>query len=90
VTLRVVQTVSPEVAAERMFSGVGGAAAAVRQKLGTWISKEQKEDLEELRKLLEAGKLTPVVDRTFPLSEVPEAIRYLRDGRARGKVVITV
>jgi NADPH:quinone reductase-like Zn-dependent oxidoreductase len=62
----------------------------VRQKLGTWISKEQKEDLEELRELLEAGKLTPVVDRTFPLSEVPEAIRYLRDGRARGKVVITV
>jgi NADPH:quinone reductase-like Zn-dependent oxidoreductase len=61
----------------------------VRQKLGTWISKEQ-EDLEELRELLEAGKLTPVVDRTFPLSEVPEAIRYLRDGRARGKVVITV
>jgi NADPH:quinone reductase-like Zn-dependent oxidoreductase len=62
----------------------------VRQKLGTWISKEQKEDLEELRELLEAGKLTPVVDRTFPLSEVPEAIRYLLDWRARGKVVITV
>ena len=36
------------------------------------------------------GKITPVVDRTFPLSEVPDAIRYLRDGRARGKVVITV
>ena len=62
----------------------------VRQKLGTWISKEREEDLETLRELLEAGKVTPVVDRTFPLSEVPEAIRYLRDGRARGKVVITV
>ena len=62
----------------------------VGQKLGTWISKERKEDLEALRELLEAGKVTPVVDRTFPLSEVPEAIRYLRNGRARGKVVITV
>jgi NADPH:quinone reductase-like Zn-dependent oxidoreductase len=62
----------------------------VGQKLGTWVSKERKEDLEALRELLEAGKLTPVVDRTFPLSEVPDAIRYLREGRARGKVVITV
>jgi NADPH:quinone reductase-like Zn-dependent oxidoreductase len=60
------------------------------QKLGTWISTERKEDLEALRELLEAGNVTPVVDRTFPLSEVPEAIRYLRDGRAHGKVVITV
>jgi NADPH:quinone reductase-like Zn-dependent oxidoreductase len=62
----------------------------VRQKLGTWISTERKEDLETLHRLLVAGTLTPVVDRTFPLSEVPEAIRYLREGRARGKVVITV
>jgi NADPH:quinone reductase-like Zn-dependent oxidoreductase len=62
----------------------------VQQKLGTWISRERKEDLEELRELLEAGKVTPVVDRTFPLSDVPEAIKYLREGRARGKVVITV
>jgi NADPH:quinone reductase-like Zn-dependent oxidoreductase len=62
----------------------------VHQKLGTFISKERKEDLEDLRAFLEAGKVTPVVDRTFPLSEVPEAIRYLREGRAQGKVVITV
>ena len=62
----------------------------VGQKLGTWIATQPKEDLEALRELLEAGKVTPVVDRTFPLSEIAEAIRYLRDGRARGKVVITV
>ena len=62
----------------------------VRQKLGTWISTEREEDLETLRELLEAGKLTPVLDRTFPLSEVPEAIRYLRECRPRGKVVVTV
>jgi NADPH:quinone reductase-like Zn-dependent oxidoreductase len=62
----------------------------VGQELGTWIATQPKEDLEAPRELLEAGKVTPVVDRTFALSEVPEAIRYLRDGRARGKVVITV
>jgi NADPH:quinone reductase-like Zn-dependent oxidoreductase len=62
----------------------------VRQKLGTWISSEREEDLETLHELLEAGKLMPVVDRTFPLSEGVKAIRYLRDGRAHGKVVITV
>src|SRR5215210_2300397 len=62
----------------------------VRQKLGTWIATQPKEDLEALHEFLEAGKVTPIVDRTFPLSEVPEAIRYLRDGRARGKVIITV
>ena len=62
----------------------------VRQKLGTLIATARKEDLEELRGLVGAGKVTPVVDRTFPLGEVPEAIRYLRDGHARGKVVITV
>jgi NADPH:quinone reductase-like Zn-dependent oxidoreductase len=62
----------------------------VRQKLGFFISKERRQDLEELRTLLEAGTIRPVVDRTFPLEEVPAAIRYLRDGHARGKVVITI
>jgi NADPH:quinone reductase-like Zn-dependent oxidoreductase len=62
----------------------------VRQKLGTFISTEREADLEALRELLEAGTVKPVVDRTFPLSEVPAAIRYLRDGHAGGKVVVTV
>jgi NADPH:quinone reductase-like Zn-dependent oxidoreductase len=62
----------------------------VRQKLGFFISKERRQDLEELRTLLEAGTIKPIVDRTFPLEEVPEAVRYLREGHARGKVVITV
>src|ERR671931_2121789 len=61
----------------------------VRQKLGFFISKERSQDLEELRKLVEAGAIRPVIDRTFPLDEVPKAIGYLRDGRARGKIVIT-
>ncbi|MBT8365731.1 MAG: zinc-binding dehydrogenase [Deltaproteobacteria bacterium] len=42
-----------------------------------------------LKEFLESGKLTPVIDRTYPLSEVPEAMRYLPAGRARGKIIIT-
>jgi NADPH:quinone reductase-like Zn-dependent oxidoreductase len=62
----------------------------VGQKLGTFISKENHEDMLVLKELIEAGKVTPVIDRTYPLSEVPQAIRYLEQGQARGKVVITV
>lgn len=50
----------------------------------------KKDSMAVLREFIEAGKITPVVDRTFPLSEVPEAIRYLEEGHAQGKVVITV
>jgi NADPH:quinone reductase-like Zn-dependent oxidoreductase len=62
----------------------------VRQKLRSLFAKGRKEDLQSLKELVEAGKVTPVIDRTYPLSEAPEAIRYLEEGRARGKVVITV
>ena len=49
-----------------------------------------REDLAVLAELFEAGKVVPVIDRRYPLSEVPEALRYLEEGRALGKVVITV
>ena len=62
----------------------------VSQKLGTFLMKPTGADLQVLKELIEAGKVTPVIDRTYPLSEVPEAIRYLEEGHARGKVVITV
>src|ERR687885_1710166 len=62
----------------------------VGQKLGTFINKENHQDMIVLKELIEAGKVTPVIDRTYPLAEVPEAIRYLEEGRARGKVVISV
>jgi NADPH:quinone reductase-like Zn-dependent oxidoreductase len=62
----------------------------VGQKLGTFVASENAEDLRVLRELIEAGKLAPAVDRTYPLSEVPAAIRYMLDGHARGKVVISV
>jgi NADPH:quinone reductase-like Zn-dependent oxidoreductase len=62
----------------------------VSQKLGTFVSTQNHEDLLVLKDLIESGKVTPVIDRTFPLAEVPEAMRYLEEGHARGKVVITV
>ena len=52
--------------------------------------KPKSEDLQFLRELIEAGSVTPVIDRTYPLSEAAEAIRYLETGRARGKIVISV
>jgi NADPH:quinone reductase-like Zn-dependent oxidoreductase len=57
---------------------------------GTFINKENHEDLIVLKELIESGKVAPVIDRTYPLTVVPEAIRYLEEGHARGKVVITV
>jgi NADPH:quinone reductase-like Zn-dependent oxidoreductase len=62
----------------------------VSQRLGPFEAKPSKEDLQVLKELIEAGKVSPVIDRTYPLSETPEAIRYLEEGHARGKVVITV
>jgi len=60
----------------------------VSQKLRPFLAHSSKADLIVLRELLEAGKVAPVIDRSYPLSDVPEAIRYLEEGHARGKVVI--
>jgi NADPH:quinone reductase-like Zn-dependent oxidoreductase len=60
----------------------------VRQRLTTVLCRERSADLERLTELIEAGKLTPSVDRTFPLDQVPQAMRYLAAGKARGKVAI--
>lgn len=62
----------------------------IGQHLGTFVSSQQAADLVVLAELVERGKVAPVVDRTYPLGEAPTAIRYLQDGHARGKVVITI
>lgn len=62
----------------------------VGQKLRSFISSENHEDMIVLTELIETGKVTPVIDRTYPLTEAPKAIRYLEEGHARGKVVITI
>jgi NADPH:quinone reductase-like Zn-dependent oxidoreductase len=61
-----------------------------RKKMGFFIANINQKDLLFLKDLLEAGKVVPVIDRRYPLSEVAEALRYLAEGHARGKVVITV
>lgn len=62
----------------------------VGQKLTMLASTESSEDLTVLRELIESGTVTPEIDRTFPLSDAAAAVQYLHEGRARGKVVITV
>jgi NADPH:quinone reductase-like Zn-dependent oxidoreductase len=59
-------------------------------KMLPFLAKNSKEDLLVLKELIETGKVRPVIDRTYPLSETAEAIRYVEQGHARGKVVITV
>jgi NADPH:quinone reductase-like Zn-dependent oxidoreductase len=62
----------------------------VSQKLGTFVATPNAPGLAVLAELVEAGAVTPVIDQTYPLGDLPAAIRYLRQGRARGKVVIRV
>ena len=88
-----------------VFVYVGGSTAAIFQamflgplismtgskKMGIVMGKpNKKEDLAFLEELFEAGKVVPVIDRRYPLSEVPEAMRYLEEGHALGKVVIAM
>jgi NADPH:quinone reductase-like Zn-dependent oxidoreductase len=80
----------------RWFMGIGRTLRAVMvspfvgQRLRSFFSKPKREDLVVLKELLEAGKLTPVIDRTFPLSETAEAIRYVGERSTQGKTVISV
>ena len=62
----------------------------VSQKMGMMMAQLTQSDLTILGDMMQSGKVKPVIDRTYKLSEVPEAIRYLEEGHARGKVVITV
>ena len=62
----------------------------VSQKLGTFVARVTAADLLVLSELIEAGKVVPAIDRTYPLGESAAAIRYVTDGRARGKVVVSI
>jgi len=62
----------------------------VSQRLAPFEAKRSKEDMQVLKELIDAGTVMPVIDRTYSLSDVPDAIRYLEEGHARGKVIITV
>jgi NADPH:quinone reductase-like Zn-dependent oxidoreductase len=78
---------------------LGGSSRQIRatllsrltsQTLGTFIASENAADLTALSELIEAGQVAPAVDRTYPLAETAAAIRHLLDGRARGKLVVSV
>jgi NADPH:quinone reductase-like Zn-dependent oxidoreductase len=58
--------------------------------MGMMMANANQKDLTVLADMMQSGKVTPVIDRTYPLSEIREAVRYLEQGHARGKVVITV
>ena len=87
-----------------IFVHVGGSGAQLFQAmvLGPWISmtgskkmgsmlqRANQKDLMYMKELLEAGKVKPVIDRCYKLSEIPEALRYFEEGHAQGKIVITV
>jgi len=80
----------------RLLGGSGRGIRAkllslfVRQQLGTFVASERAADLSTLRELIEAGAVTPTIDATYPLSEAATAMRHLTDGRARGKLVLSV
>lgn len=62
----------------------------VGQRLAWFVAKERASDLERLTELIEAGQVTPTIDRTYPLDRVPDAMRHLASGQVRGKAVITI
>lgn len=65
-------------------------SAFVGQKLGTFVSSENAADLVVLSGMVGSGQVTPAVDRTFPLADTADAVRHMVEGRARGKVVVTI
>jgi len=67
-----------------------GLSAFTDQRFAQYITKMSKGDLIMLAELIQAGKLKPVIERTYKLSEAPEALRYLNEGHAKGKIIITV
>ncbi|MDR7236568.1 NAD(P)-dependent alcohol dehydrogenase [Neobacillus drentensis] len=87
-----------------IFVHVGGSGAQMFQamflgpwismtgnkKMGTFLQRPNRKDLIYMKELIEAGKVHPVIDRSYKLSEVPEAFRYFEEGHAQGKVVIRI
>ena len=62
----------------------------VSQQMGMMLAELNHKDLAALADMMQTGKVKPVIDRNYKLNEVPEAIRYLEQGHARGKVIITI
>jgi NADPH:quinone reductase-like Zn-dependent oxidoreductase len=101
---RSVFALTPALSPNGVYLFVGGSVAVLVQILliGPWVGRTEgkkirvlavrsnPEDMVHVAELCEAGKVVPVIDRRFQLSEVPEALRYLGEGSAKGKVVVTL
>ena len=78
------------------WTGIGRQIRALalspflRQRLTTFVSKHRQADMEALSQFIEAGQVAPIVGQTYPLAEVPDAMRHLESGHARGKIAITI
>jgi NADPH:quinone reductase-like Zn-dependent oxidoreductase len=79
---------SMQAAMNKMLSGT--LLSLVSKKFRFIMAQVKPQDLATIAGLIEAGSLTPVVERRYPLAEVPEALRYLETGHARGKLVVTL
>ncbi len=65
-------------------------AKILRQRIRVYIANDTKEDFLVMKELIEAGKVRPIVDRTYPLAQAAEAMAYLESGKVQGKVVLTI
>ena len=65
-------------------------ARFTRQRFANFVNKERASDLERITEFIEAGQVIPSIDRTYPLEQVPEAMRLLAAGQIRGKVGVTI
>ena len=80
----------------RWFAGMGRPLRAMalsafgQQKMGTFIATQRSEDLQTLKQLIESGKVTPALEKSYDLADAAEAIRHVADGRAKGKVVLRI
>jgi NADPH:quinone reductase-like Zn-dependent oxidoreductase len=82
-----------DVRLSRLLAGLIGAlvlSVFVGQKMAFFIARVNQQDLATVRDLMATGKVTPVIDKRYPLSETREAFRYMEEGHARGKVIITL
>jgi NADPH:quinone reductase-like Zn-dependent oxidoreductase len=61
-----------------------------RERVTSFVAKRNAEDLADLAERIDAGQIVPVIDRTYPMAEVPDAVRYLEAGHVAGKLVLTV
>jgi NADPH:quinone reductase-like Zn-dependent oxidoreductase len=81
---------------DRWTGGMGRQLLAValslfvRQRLTMKTPREHHADIDRLARLVEAGELTPIIDKSYPMDQAPDAMRHLENGQARGKIVITI